>query len=442
MLKTKVASKVAIFRCWVRGALWCLTGLLCLTESQAQSETPDDFRYFYGKGQEACQEKEYSECLEYFSKSNQLRPGHQIIMYQLARAFAYNHLKDSAVHYLSKALAIRADFELTDSAFIGWQQTPEFIKLRALKENLLAPVHHSTTVSVLKQRDLHLESLAFDPQTNRLFAGSVRARKILWSHPGDSIWHNFAEKEHGLGSVFGMKVDPKRRHLWVCSVSTPYMMDADSNTNETSAVYKYHLDSKQLLQSYPLNDTLPHWFGDLTLTQQGDVYISDSRANAIYRITAEKDSLELFLKSQQFLSLQGLDFDPTDHYLFVSDYVRGPFKIDLNQGTISKIQCSLPNISLKSIDGLYYFQNSLITTQNQVYPMRVTRYYLDDHGSKVVSVKFLEKANPLLNEPTLGVIHQGAFFYVANSQWGGYDQQNNPLPVEQLQDIHIMKVGL
>ena len=406
----------------------------------AQEQEAKNYVYYYNQGRQALEQLNYGAFLENLSKSNQLRPGHQIIMYQLARAFAYNQIEDSTLHYLTKALAIKADFDLADSAFLDWQQSPGFKRLKALQSELLEPVRHSEVVAIHPKRDLHIESLAYDSKTNRLFLGSVRDRKIIWQQLEDTTWHDF--NKHKLGSVFGMRADPQRRHLWVCSVNTPYMLEADSTALEISTVYKFHLDTQELIKTYAADTSLPHWFGDLTLNGNGDVYISDSRANAIYRITTESDSLQLFLQSDEFLSLQGLDFDGTGEQLFVSDYVRGPFRVNLQNRTIAAVECQNAEVSLKSIDGLYYYENSLVATQNQVVPMRVAQYLLDESGTQVVSVNYLEKGNPLLNEPTLGFIHDGHFYYVANSQWGGYDEQNQPLPWEQLQEIHIMKVKL
>jgi len=99
-------------------------------------------------------------------------------------------------------------------------------------------------------------------------------------------------------------------------------------------------------------------------------------------------------------------------------------------------------VSLKSIDGLYIYGASLLATQNQLVPMRVTQYFLNKELNKITGYRYLEKGNPLLNEPTLGVVVDHWFYYVANSQWNGYDEYNHPRPVSDLQDIHILKVNL
>lgn len=41
-----------------------------------------------------------------------------------------------------------------------------------------------------------------------------------------------------------------------------------------------------------------------------------------------------------------------------------------------------------------------------------------------------------MNEPTLGMIHEGVFYFVANSPWGAYDKENQ-LIEEKLKPVEI-----
>ncbi len=413
--------------------------------SVAQQSPLKDFRYYYQKGMKACEEGRLSDCQKQLARSNHLRPGHQIIMYQLAKVLARNGAADSSIFYLSRAVAIKADLDLQDSSFASLENNSGFQSLLLQKSKLLEPVNRSREFLKLQERDLHIESIAYDQVENRFFLGSVHKRKILQYFPDSERLEEFvAEGQDNIGSVFGMKVDQKRNLLWICSVSTPYMKPTKSERRENSAIYKYDLDSNRLVKVYKLQfDTLQHWFGDLTLhPASGDVYISDSRTNNIFRITMTSDSLELFMAPKGMLSLQGLDFDQDGSYLYLSDYVKGIFKIDVNSHEMLKLKEPGPPLSLKSIDGLYFYRNSLITTQNQVHPMRVSRYYLNRDQTRVDSVKYLEKVNPQLDEPTLGVIVGSKFYYVGTSQWGGYQENHQPKPWKDLKDISILETEL
>ena len=432
-----------IFKCGVVlttyiGIFYIILG--CCQPLAAQDASTQDFRYHYRQGVTAFEEKNHQQALNHFRTADQLRPGHQIILFQLARAYGYNLKNDSAAACLQRALATKVDFDLSDSAFLDMPQLPNLL---SLQKSLMSPVNNSSTVLSIKERDLHLESLAYHPKSDRLFLGSVRKQKILWvnlKEGSDAPIHEFKSTDN-LWSVFGMKVHGS--HLWVCTVNTPYMQNQDTLRLQQSAILKFDLESDQLIKRYDLpEDQKPHWFGDLTVAPDGTVYISDSQANTVYRISPHKDHLEPFFSDDRFLSLQGLDLDPEQGHLYLADYVTGPYVLELKTKTLYPVTCNNPQVSLKAIDGLYFYQGNLIVTQNQVVPMRVSRLKLDTTNKTVASVTYLEKANPWLNEPTLGVIIGKEFYYVANSQWGGYDQAHQPKPWDQLQDIKIFKLAL
>lgn len=126
--------------------------------------------------------------------------------------------------------------------------------------------------------------------------------------------------------------------------------------------------------------------------------------------------------------------------MYIADYVRGIFRLELDGMKLVQV---LPEfeLSLKGIDGLVYTDQSLIAIQNNVNPMRVTRYALDRDGVKLVSYQILDRKHPAFNEPTGGDVVGDAFYYVANSQWSGY-QDGHIKPADKLQDIVILKANL
>jgi len=68
------------------------------------------------------------------------------------------------------------------------------------------------------------------------------------------------------------------------------------------------------------------------------------------------------------------------------------------------------------------------------------QFFLDKNFNKVIDHKIIEKANPLFNEPTLGVVvNHKEFYYIANSQWKGYNKDFSIFPLDKLQEIVILK---
>jgi hypothetical protein len=57
-------------------------------------------------------------------------------------------------------------------------------------------------------------------------------------------------------------------------------------------------------------------------------------------------------------------------------------------------------------------------------------------------VETLEQNHPRYREPTLGTLVGARFFYVANSQWGSFDENGVLAPLDRLQAPVILDVRL
>ncbi len=117
------------------------------------------------------------------------------------------------------------------------------------------------------------------------------------------------------------------------------------------------------------------------------------------------------------------------------------FRLELK--TKKLIEVTTPaDVSSKGIDGIYFYHNSLIATQNGVVPLPCTRFFLNKNLDQSDSFQIIDRKHPAFGEPTLGVIVDHAFYYIANSQWGGYDSQHHLKPNDQLKDVVILKATL
>lgn len=286
------------------------------------------------------------------------------------------------------------------------------------------------------------ESIAYDSVKKKFYLSSVYRKKIVWIDDKGNTGNFKTEGEDGLWAVFGIKADPARRILWACTGAVEQMNGYNKNEAGKAAVFKYNIDSKKLIKKYELKDSAnEHLFGDLTLGSNGDVYVSDSRFNAVYKIPVGSESLEMFVEPNEFISLQGLVLSPDEKYLFLADYGLGLFKIDLETRKIEHIK-SIPDFTPLGTDGLYFYKNSLIATQNGINPQRVVRIYLNSSLEKIEKYSILESNNPCFDEITLGVIEGNDFYYIANSQWGSFDKQGKIFPLEKLKEPEILKTKL
>ena len=91
---------------------------------------------------------------------------------------------------------------------------------------------------------------------------------------------------------------------------------------------------------------------------------------------------------------------------------------------------------------MVFYNGSLVVLQNGTYPLRATKYLLNPGMDAVTNATIIDQAHPAMNEPTIGTIDNDVFYYVANSQWGGYDDNHKIKDAAELQDIVVLKYNL
>lgn len=407
-------------------------------------DADQDLTYFYNKAKEAYRVKAYPKFYELIKEANRIHPYHQGILYQLGMAAALTGHKAEAIENLKKAVLIDASFKLEGLAdFNAIKNTPEFRSLLELQREWQRPVIHSDTAFVLNDRSLHTEGIDYDGTSNTFYLGSIHKRKIVKVTASGSSGQaaDFCpEGFEGMTSIFGIKVDVKNNVLWACSSPMQEMKNYDSMAR--SSVFKFELSSGKLLEKIqrPKMDK-DGVFGDLILNKKGDVFVSDSQTNTIFIINEKTHQLEPYFTSPDFWNIQGLSFSDNEKFLFISDYVKGIFRLELKTKTLTEIKCNL-DVTLKGIDGLVYDDHALIAIQNGTNPLRVTRYILNAEQNQITQFEIIDRKHPAFNEPTLGVVAGKTFYYIANSQWSGYDLHHDIKPDSLLQDIVILKSKL
>ena len=401
---------------------------------------------FYSEAMAAYKAKDYALFYSNITEANKLHPYHQGILYQLGIAAALTGKKDEAIQNLKKAILINTDFKLDGIAdFNSIKDSPEFRKLLALQKEWQSPVINSETAFTIKDRSLHTEGIEYDQLHKTFYLGSIHKRKIVQVAPDGKVSDFCPPAFEGMTSIFGIKADTKRNLLWACASPIEEMEDYDSTAQ--SAVFKFDLNSGKLIHKYlmQLNKT-NCVFGDLILSKEGKVLISDSKNNDIYTINEKTNQIEPYYSSPEFWNVQGMAFSSDEKYLFIADYVKGVFRLTIKTRELVELKNNAERatgpVSLKGIDGLYFYNNSLIAIQNGVNPLRSTQYFLGKEFSEVVGFKIIDRNNPSFGEPTLGVIDGNTFYYIANSQWGGYDDNHHIKPDDQLKDIVVLKYAL
>lgn len=399
-----------------------------------------NFQDYYKQARDAYKGGDHAKFYDLIVKANELHPYHQGVMYYRGVAAALTNLPEEAMRFLREAILINAKFDLSIEDLKSLSNQKDFEALQTLQKELLQPIIHSDTAFVVKDRTLHLESVAGGEKDGVFYLSSIHKRKIIKADANGKITDFTKSAQDGLTSVLGIKVDKSKKVLWACSSPMQEMENYDSSA--TSAVFKYDLKTGKLLDKFITDATVQgSVFGDLILNKKGEAFISDTKSNTIFKVNESTKKLEAYFTSEEFWNIQGITFSEDEHYLFIADYIKGLFRFDTKTKELTQLTREVLS-SLKSIDGLIWYENSLIAIQNGVLPMRATRYFLNSTLDKIVRYEIIDRLHPSFNEPTNGCLIGEALYYVANSQWGGYTENHQLKSVDQLQDIVILKTDL
>lgn len=431
----RTVGALALLACALASAL--LPG-----SSLARQEPARDARFYEQQAVGAYRRKDYAAFLESMQRAVGLRPDHPRLTYNLAVAHALNGNRAEALNALGRIADMGLVYPAArDADFASLKESAEFEQVvRRFQENG-APFVNSVEAFTIREKGFIPESVAYDAARRTFYVGSVYRRKILSLERKGEV-KEFAVEGDGLWSVLGMKVDGKRRHLWVATAAHPQMSNYRPEQNGESAILKFDLDTKRLLKRYALpNQPTAHLLGDLVVSSGGDVFATDSISPAVYVIRRGEDELKPFAVGGPFVSLQGLTFNADERELFVADYSKGVFVLDARTGA-SRLLAHADGMTLLGLDGLYQYRGSLIGVQNGVNPNRLVRLQLDKGARRIERLEVIEANHPLYDEPTLGVIVKEDFYYIANSQWGAVEQGGRLAPPEKLQFPVVLKVNL
>ncbi|MCK5078180.1 MAG: hypothetical protein KAR38_17495, partial [Calditrichia bacterium] len=192
--------------------------MLFTMELFAEKNEVVKYREFHTKAVNAYYAKDYKGWLEFNKKAVEIMPNHPRSIYYLADAYALNGNKEEAVRYLKRAVEMGFGWNAGDDEdFSSLKSYPDFKKILARIDELKKPVNNSRVAFTLNERDIIPEGLAYDPVEQCFYLSSIYKSKIVKIDKNGNATNFSSEKQDGLRPVVGMKVDVKRRILWVCT---------------------------------------------------------------------------------------------------------------------------------------------------------------------------------------------------------------------------------
>jgi sugar lactone lactonase YvrE len=366
-----------------------------------------------------------------------LRPDYPRVRVNLARAYVQAGRHDDAMQQLRDlaAMGLRMNIE-RDEAYAPLRDLPGFAELVAAFAANLGTTGRDETAWAITGMDGIIEGLAVHPATLESFFSDVHNRCIWYRDVSgaSAVMKKFSADTDGLLGVFALKIDAGRNTLWASSSALPEMKGYTDADKGRAFLAAYDLGSRRLVRAYPLTpDGREHVLGDFVTDADGTIYVSDSASPVIWRLAPGAASLEKWLESGEFSSLQGMALSADGRQLYVADYANGLWRIDLASRTPTLLKAPA-RATFFGLDGLYAVPGGLIAVQNGINPQRIIRIDLAADGTPS-AVRVLGAGHPSMSDLALGQVVAGHFDFIGNAGW---ELHAKPAP----RDVVILRTPL
>ncbi len=367
------------------------------------------------------------------------------VAYHHARALALNNKPDSALlllDLLAREGAVTAFGTAEDSAFIRLRASPTWRTIADRLSEAQRPVSNSSVAFELPERDLAAEGTAWDARSGTVYLSSLYKRKIVAIAPDGRARDFIPSGRDGIGPVVGIEVDPARRGLWAASMMLPEggIPLTDTTYAAHGLLFHYDVDTGRLRRRYVLRPRagVRHGFNDVTVMPNGDVYVTDSQAGAVYLVKADADSVTQVIAPGTYTFPNGITRSDDGRQLFVS-HGAGIDRIDVATSRQSRL-VTPDTLNLGGVDGLAFYRNSLIAHQPSWY-RRVIRLELNPAYGRVVSWRIIERHHPRFDFPTTGEVAGDSYYYIANAQLRRF-RDGKIFPWDSLSPVLVLKTDL
>ena len=300
--------------------------------------------------------------------------------------------------------------------------------LKNLKDNQ-APLQKAELVCTLSLADTMPEDLAYDPVTRRFLVSSIQHHTVYaLSAPrndGSCMLNSLiSTQEMQRWPVMALSSDPTRKLLWFTASAMDGFPNVPREEYGKSSLYAANSRSGAIERRFDLPAGQTGVLGDMSITSDGTVYVTDSQGGGVYRVRGNLKTARLEQIAAGFFSPQ-TPVPASDHKrLFVADYSMGIAIVDLTAPSPAAALNYLAHpadIAVTGLDGLCLVGDSLYAIQNGTSPVRIMRYRLDSQQTRILSAEVIEQANDRLGEPTHILSHDGWLYVIGNVGWDKVD---------------------
>lgn len=350
--------------------------------------------------------------------------------------------KTEAIKWLEKYAATGLNFDLTQPGNMKPLSDEEAGKklIAQMKENS-KPIAKTELVCSLPQADIMPEDIAYMKGLSLKSEGSF----IVSSIQHHSLYRVTLPKSGGKECAMqelqlpadakhwptlAVSFDPTRQALWVTASAMPGFSGFPKEDSGKAELLEVDPASGKVLRRFALAANGPAVLGDMSVTADGTVYVTDSIGGGVYRLHGDLETAKLEKIADGLFSPQTPVLARDGKRLFIADYSMGVAVITLPAAGAPAKVSYLPhpeNIAVVALDGLYLDGDSLIGIQNGTDPERIIRLQLNHAQTEITGAEIIEQASDRMGDPTHAVPVDGWFYVSANVGWNKVNDDTGKL---------------
>jgi DNA-binding beta-propeller fold protein YncE len=232
--------------------------------------------------------------------------------------------------------------------------------------------------------------------------------------------------------VLAISADATRKVLWATASAMPGFSGIAKEDEGKAALMEIDPTSRKVLRRFNLTTTGPAVLGDMCVTDQSTVYVTDSIGGGVYWLHGDLQTAKLEKIADGLFSPQTPVLSRDGKRLFVADYSMGIAVIDLPAANaapnLSAKLNYLPhpeNVAVVGLDGLYRNGDSLIGIQNGTETERILQFLMNPEQTEITGAQVIHQIAHL--DPTHAVQVDGWFYATTHVGWSKVDDNTGQL---------------
>ncbi|HKS76375.1 MAG TPA: hypothetical protein VJQ82_24390 [Terriglobales bacterium] len=366
--------------------------------------------------------------------------------YMLRMASVEVHLGNNkeALAWMTRYAAAALTYDVTqDDDLKPLAGNEEFGPIARHMQANAKPISRANLFCTLPQPDLMPEDLTYDPTSRTFIVSSIRHHTIYRVVPPKSgtdcsLQEIPLEASARRWPTAAVSFDAKRNILWVSIAAFPDFEDVPKDDQGKTALLAVNPASGKVIKRFDLDSNVPAVFGDMSLSSDGTVYVTDSLGGGVYRLRGDGESAKLEKIAEGLFSPQTPALARDGKRLFVADYSIGIAVIDLATGKVDYLPHP-ENLAVTGLDGLCLSGNSLIGIQNGTDPERIIRLQLTRAQTAITALEIIEQSTPRLGEPTHAILVGDTIYTTGNVGWGKLTDQGKLKPGAQFTNPILLR---